>query len=633
MQPSRTQQFGHPGLVGALDDALFRDDHVDQIGRCHVEQRLSALPRQHVAKLDIVGRLQRQVDASAGCHHHEAQPMMHGQYRQPVGADGIDHITVAGDPLGTHHHPTRAGDFHQVSDGGIGMQHRGQIILAQFQMGNRAGVARVARTDFHPRYQASPMGGPDDAQGAAMAEGKQCLGLAIMPADHLHAQLGHGAAGFLVTGVNGDRGIGQQRRHIRRHTQRPPQPILQHSQRPAEVLSRGPRRGQQGKIRAQRLGPVRRLANAPGCQSNAVGGGNAHGSRALHRAIANGFGYRQGVTAFDPESFFGQVSLIEDAQIITAPLQGLGAALVGALGLKLHERLQRENVIIPRRPRPVSKCRCPLQKPEGILRAIRWTNGGNRPLVNTLNAGAGRGPGGCNEGIMMTLNVDRAEIAKFEALASRWWDRESEFKPLHEINPLRTNWIDEKSALAGKEVLDVGCGGGILAEAMAQRGARVTGIDMGEAPLSVARLHQLESGVEVEYQQCTAEEMAELHPGRFDVVTCMEMLEHVPDPASVIRACATLVKPGGQVFFSTINRNPKSFAFAIVGAEYVLRMLPRGTHEYAKFIRPAELGSWSRAAGLDMQDIIGLTYNPLLRHYKLANDVDVNYMIHCQRGA
>lgn len=232
----------------------------------------------------------------------------------------------------------------------------------------------------------------------------------------------------------------------------------------------------------------------------------------------------------------------------------------------------------------------------------------------------------------MTLNVDRAEIAKFEALASRWWDRESEFKPLHEINPLRTNWIDEKSPLAGKAVLDVGCGGGILAEAMAQRGATVTGIDMGEAPLAVARLHQLESGVEVDYQQCTAEEIAEQRPGQFDVVTCLEMLEHVPDPSSVIRACATLVKPGGHVFFSTINRNPKSFAFAIVGAEYLLRMLPRGTHEYAKFIRPAELGKWAREAGLDMQDITGLTYNPLLRHYKLASDVDVNYMVHCQRG-
>jgi len=232
----------------------------------------------------------------------------------------------------------------------------------------------------------------------------------------------------------------------------------------------------------------------------------------------------------------------------------------------------------------------------------------------------------------MTLNVDRAEIAKFEALASRWWDRNSEFKPLHEINPLRCNWIDGKVGLAGKEVLDVGCGGGILAEAMALRGARVTGIDMGEAPLAVARLHQLESGVEVDYQQSTAEQMAELHPGRFDVVTCLEMLEHVPDPASVIRACAQLVKPGGEVFFSTINRNPKSFVFAIVGAEYILRLLPRGTHEFAKFIRPAELGSWSRQAGLDMQDIIGLTYNPLTRVYKLEGNVDVNYMIHTRRG-
>ncbi|PAU86465.1 bifunctional 3-demethylubiquinol 3-O-methyltransferase/2-polyprenyl-6-hydroxyphenol methylase [Pseudomonas sp. WN033] len=230
------------------------------------------------------------------------------------------------------------------------------------------------------------------------------------------------------------------------------------------------------------------------------------------------------------------------------------------------------------------------------------------------------------------LNVDRAEIAKFEALASRWWDRNSEFRPLHEINPLRTNWIDQRASLAGKTVLDVGCGGGILAEAMAQRGAKVTGIDMGEAPLGVARLHQLESGVEVDYRQCTAEELAEELPGQFDVVTCMEMLEHVPDPSSVIRACATLVKPGGQVFFSTINRNPKSFLFAIVGAEYVLRMLPRGTHEFAKFIRPAELGAWSREAGLDLQDITGLTYNPLTKIYRLEPDVDVNYMIHCQRS-
>ncbi|AQZ95200.1 bifunctional 2-polyprenyl-6-hydroxyphenol methylase/3-demethylubiquinol 3-O-methyltransferase UbiG [Halopseudomonas phragmitis] len=230
------------------------------------------------------------------------------------------------------------------------------------------------------------------------------------------------------------------------------------------------------------------------------------------------------------------------------------------------------------------------------------------------------------------LNVDRAEIAKFEALASRWWDRNSEFRPLHEINPLRTNWIDQRAGLAGKTVLDVGCGGGILAEAMAQRGAKVTGIDMGEAPLGVARLHQLESGVEIDYRQCTAEELAEELPGQFDVVTCMEMLEHVPDPSSVIRACATLVKPGGQVFFSTINRNPKSFLFAIVGAEYVLRMLPRGTHEFAKFIRPAELGAWSREAGLDLQDITGLTYNPLTKIYRLEQDVDVNYMIHCQRS-
>tara|TARA_R110000764_G_scaffold34761_2_gene77522 strand:+ start:2756 stop:3463 length:708 start_codon:yes stop_codon:yes gene_type:complete len=233
----------------------------------------------------------------------------------------------------------------------------------------------------------------------------------------------------------------------------------------------------------------------------------------------------------------------------------------------------------------------------------------------------------------MSLNVDRAEIAKFEALASRWWDRNSEFKPLHEINPLRTNWIDERVPLAGKEVLDIGCGGGILAEAMAQRGATVTGIDMGEAPLSVARLHQLESGVVVDYQQTTAEEFAELHAGRFDVVTCLEMLEHVPDPSSVIRACAKLVKPGGHVFFSTINRNPKSFLFAIIGAEYVLRMLPRGTHEFAKFIRPAELGAWSREAGLNLLDMTGLTFNPITKTYKLEGNVDVNYMIHCQRQA
>ncbi|NLD00244.1 MAG: bifunctional 2-polyprenyl-6-hydroxyphenol methylase/3-demethylubiquinol 3-O-methyltransferase UbiG, partial [Gammaproteobacteria bacterium] len=208
------------------------------------------------------------------------------------------------------------------------------------------------------------------------------------------------------------------------------------------------------------------------------------------------------------------------------------------------------------------------------------------------------------------------------------WDRESEFKPLHDINPLRVNWINERAPLAGQKVLDVGCGGGILSEAMAQRGAQVTGIDMGEAPLAVARLHQLESGVEVTYRQVTAEALAEEMPGQFDVVTCLEMLEHVPDPASIIRACYALVKPGGQVFFSTINRNPKAYLFAIVGAEYILRMLPRGTHDFKKFIRPSELGAWSRAAGLEVHDIIGLTYNPLTKRYKLEADVDVNYMLH-----
>lgn len=229
-------------------------------------------------------------------------------------------------------------------------------------------------------------------------------------------------------------------------------------------------------------------------------------------------------------------------------------------------------------------------------------------------------------------NVDHAEIAKFEALASRWWDRESEFKPLHDINPLRLDFIDARAGLAGKSVIDIGCGGGILAEAMAHRGARVTGIDMGEAPLAVARLHQHESGVEIDYRQISAEEMADQHAGEFDVVTCLEMLEHVPDPASVVRACATLAKPGGQVFFSTINRNPKAYAFAILGAEYLLRLLPRGTHDYRKLIRPAELSSWCRATGLKVREQSGLTYNPLTRHYRLApRDVSVNYLMHCSR--
>ncbi|MNF33337.1 3-demethylubiquinone-9 3-methyltransferase [Pseudomonas linyingensis] len=228
-------------------------------------------------------------------------------------------------------------------------------------------------------------------------------------------------------------------------------------------------------------------------------------------------------------------------------------------------------------------------------------------------------------------NVDHAEIAKFEALAHRWWDRESEFKPLHEINPLRVNWIDERVGLAGKRVLDVGCGGGILSESMALRGATVTAIDMGEAPLAVARLHQLESGVQVDYRQSTAEALAAEMPGQFDVVTCLEMLEHVPDPASVIQACQRLVKPGGQVFFSTINRNPKAYLLAIIGAEYLLKMLPRGTHDFKKFIRPSELGAWCRGAKLAVKDIVGLTYNPLSKTYKLGNDVDVNYMIQTLR--
>ncbi len=231
-------------------------------------------------------------------------------------------------------------------------------------------------------------------------------------------------------------------------------------------------------------------------------------------------------------------------------------------------------------------------------------------------------------------NLDTAEIAKFEALASRWWDRNSEFKPLHDINPLRANYIDERSPVAGRQLLDVGCGGGILAEAMAQRGARVTGIDMGEAPLGVARLHALESGLVLDYQKSTAEDMAAEKPEAFDIVTCLEMLEHVPDPASVVKACAQLVKPGGHVYFSTINRNPKAYAFAIVGAEYVLRLLPRGTHDYAKFIRPSELAAFLRVAGLELLDITGMTYNPLTRRYRLsATDVSVNYLVHARKPA
>ena len=232
------------------------------------------------------------------------------------------------------------------------------------------------------------------------------------------------------------------------------------------------------------------------------------------------------------------------------------------------------------------------------------------------------------------MNVDPQEIAKFEALASRWWDRSSEFRPLHDINPLRANYIDEHSPVAGQQLVDVGCGGGILAEAMAQRGANVTGIDMGEAPLAVAKLHQQESGVEVDYRQSTAEQLAEREAGTYDIVCCLEMLEHVPDPGSVIAACAALARPGGSLYFSTINRNPKAFAFAIVGAEHILQLLPAGTHEYAKFIKPSELASWIRDAGLVLDDMTGLTYNPLTRHYRLnPRDVSVNYLVRAVKPA
>jgi 2-polyprenyl-6-hydroxyphenyl methylase/3-demethylubiquinone-9 3-methyltransferase len=223
-------------------------------------------------------------------------------------------------------------------------------------------------------------------------------------------------------------------------------------------------------------------------------------------------------------------------------------------------------------------------------------------------------------------NVDNLEISKFEALASRWWDPESEFKPLHEINPLRVNYISQKINLAEKQVLDIGCGGGILAEAMAHHGAKVTAIDKAEASLSVAKLHLLESKLDISYVDSTAEEFAADKPEQFDVVTCLEMLEHVPDPASVVAACQRMVKPGGQVFFSTINRNPKSYLFAIVGAEYILNLLPRGTHDYAKLIKPAELAAWARESDLELQDQIGMGYNLLTKRYFLQQNLDVNYL-------
>lgn len=226
-------------------------------------------------------------------------------------------------------------------------------------------------------------------------------------------------------------------------------------------------------------------------------------------------------------------------------------------------------------------------------------------------------------------NFDPQEVAKFDALASRWWDPHGEMKPLHEINPLRVQYIDALVQLRGKRVLDVGCGGGLLTEAMAQRGAQVTGIDVAPSSLQVAQLHLHESRLNVDYHNVTAEHFAQQQPQTFDVVTCMEMLEHVPDPASIVRACAQLAKPGGHVILSTLNRNPKSYLFAVVGAEYLLRMLPKGTHDYRKFIRPSELESWARTAGLKLRGLRGMSYNPLTQTYALSDDIDVNYFAHC----
>ena len=232
------------------------------------------------------------------------------------------------------------------------------------------------------------------------------------------------------------------------------------------------------------------------------------------------------------------------------------------------------------------------------------------------------------------MNVDPAELAKFSELAHHWWDPESEFRPLHQINPLRLDWIAKQAPLTGQQVLDVGCGGGILAEAMGRQGAEVLGIDLATKSLKVAQLHALESGLaNVSYREVAVEALAAERPASFDVVTCMEMLEHVPDPASVVKACAELVKPGGWVFFSTLNRNPKSFLFAIVGAEYVLKLLPRGTHEFAKFIKPSELASYCRAAGLDLQGTRGMEYNPFTKRYWLSGDTSVNYMIATRKPA
>lgn len=226
------------------------------------------------------------------------------------------------------------------------------------------------------------------------------------------------------------------------------------------------------------------------------------------------------------------------------------------------------------------------------------------------------------------INADQTELQKFGELAHKWWDKDSEFKPLHEINPLRLGYIDQLASLQGKKVLDVGCGGGILSESMHFKGADVTGIDLGEKALNVAKLHQLESGAKVNYQLISVEELAAQQPASFDIVTCMEMLEHVPDPSAIVAACAKLVKPGGSVFFSTINRNPKSYLFAVIGAEYVLNMLPKGTHDYEKFIKPSELSSWVRDSGLVVSGLRGMNYNPITKHYWLDENVSVNYLMH-----
>lgn len=233
----------------------------------------------------------------------------------------------------------------------------------------------------------------------------------------------------------------------------------------------------------------------------------------------------------------------------------------------------------------------------------------------------------------MTRNVDLAEIAKFDALAASWWDIEGQSKPLHEINPLRLDYIKQRCELAGKQVVDIGCGGGILSESLAKNGAEVTAIDMGESALNVAKLHALETGLTINYQHTTAEAFADQSPAQFDIVTCLEMLEHVPDPDAIIAACARLVKPGGHLFFSTLNRNPKAYLLAVVGAEYLLNMLPKGTHDYKRFIKPAELAASCRQSGLTVSDITGLSYNPLFKQYTLGKDVSVNYLMHCQQAA